>query len=70
MPLPRPRKTEEKEEFVSRCIATMTREESDEFPDRKQRAAICYSQWNRDAEKNGKQPDTGPKKKKSDTAKK
>lgn len=45
MPMPKPKKKEEKQEFVSRCIAGLTREEGDRFPSAKQRAAICYSQW-------------------------
>ncbi len=46
MPMPKPnKKKEKKQEFVSRCIANLTREEQDRFPDSKQRAAICYSQW-------------------------
>ena len=45
MPLPKPEQGEEKQEFVSRCIATLTREEEDKFHSREQRAAVCYSQW-------------------------
>lgn len=45
MPLPRPRKNETKQQFISRCIAEMTLSKSRRFPDRAQRAAICYSQW-------------------------
>ena len=45
MPLPSPRKNETKQEFISRCIAEMTLSESERFPDRAQRAAICYSRW-------------------------
>lgn len=45
MPLPKPRKNESKQDFISRCIETLTKEESDRFPSREQRAAICYSQW-------------------------
>lgn len=45
MPLPKPKKNEQKQKFVSRCIAEMTDEESKRFPSSKQRAAICYSQW-------------------------
>ena len=44
MPLPKPKKNEEKQPFISRCIAKVTKEDADKFPDRKQRAAICYSQ--------------------------
>lgn len=45
MPIPTPQKGEEKQEFVSRCIKFLTEEESERFPTREQRAAICYSQW-------------------------
>lgn len=45
MPLPAPRKNEKKQEFISRCIREMTLDESERFPTRSQRAAICYSQW-------------------------
>ena len=45
MPLPKPRKNEDKQDFISRCIETLTKEESQRFPDKSQRAAICYSQW-------------------------
>lgn len=43
MPLPSPKNKEKKSEFVSRCIGdTQTNKD---FPDQKQRIAICYSQW-------------------------
>ena len=45
MPMPKPGKKEEKQEFVSRCIDKLTKDESERFPSREQRAAICYSQW-------------------------
>lgn len=45
MPLPTPKKGESKEDFVSRCIETLTKEKSNRFPSRAQRAAVCYSQW-------------------------
>lgn len=45
MPMPKPRKYEKKQRFVSRCIADLTRKEEDRFPSVKQRAAICYSEW-------------------------
>lgn len=59
MPLPTPKDTETKEDFVSRCIEIMTKEESDKFPSRAQRAAICYSQWNEYAKEHGKALDHG-----------
>lgn len=47
MPMPKPKKYERKEKFISRCIETLTTEEEERFPKKEQRAAICYSQWNR-----------------------
>lgn len=54
MPMPTPMSYEDKETFVSRCIMELTHEDKDKFPDRKQRAAICYSQWNAYAKEHGK----------------
>ena len=45
MPLPKPEQGESKEAFVSRCIEILTKNESERFPSREQRAAVCYSQW-------------------------
>ena len=45
LPLPEPKKNEQEKDFISRCIEFMTKNESEKFPSRKQRAAICYSQW-------------------------
>jgi hypothetical protein len=43
MPLVKPKNKEKKSEFVSRCIGdTQT---GKDFPDQKQRIAVCYSQW-------------------------
>ena len=53
MPLPSPKPNEKKENFISRCMETVTKEEKDKWPDQKQRAAICYSQWNDYQEKHG-----------------
>lgn len=64
MPIPTPKDSETKEEFVSRCIETLTKDESDKFPSRAQRAAICYSQWNDYAKAHGKPLDDGGKKEK------
>lgn len=45
MPLPKPKNKEKKSEFVSRCIGdTQT---GKDFPDQKQRIAVCYSQWDK-----------------------
>ncbi|MCD7896626.1 MAG: hypothetical protein LUG50_08135 [Planctomycetaceae bacterium] len=45
MPMPKPKKNEDKQEFVSRCIADVTRKDKDKYPSVEQRAAICYSEW-------------------------
>lgn len=45
MPMPKPKPNEAKETFISRCIETLTKYESDKFPSQTQRAAICYSLW-------------------------
>jgi hypothetical protein len=43
MPLPSPQKQEKRSEFVSRCIGDD--QTAKDFPDQKQRIAICYTQW-------------------------
>jgi hypothetical protein len=43
MPIPNPKKSEKQGEFVSRCMGDNTMNK--EFPDQKQRAAVCYSQF-------------------------
>jgi signal peptide peptidase SppA len=43
--MPEPRKGEQKDEFISRCMGDS--ESNKTFPDQKQRAAFCYSQWDR-----------------------
>ena len=45
MPLPSPNKGETKKEFIARCIVEITENESERFPARAQRVAVCYSQW-------------------------
>ena len=45
MPLPNPKKQEKRSEFVSRCIGDD--QTAKDFPDQKQRIAICYSQWDK-----------------------
>lgn len=71
MPMPKPKKSEEKQEFVSRCIAKLTRDEKERFPKASQRAAICYSEWGetpvekeRAAQKAKKKTKAGPARKK------
>lgn len=43
MPLPTPNKGEKQSDFISRCMGNDSM--NSEFPDNKQRAAVCYSQW-------------------------
>ena len=42
MPLPKRKPSEKKDEFITRCVADPKM--VSEFPDAKQRAAICYQQ--------------------------
>lgn len=43
--MPKPRKGEKKQDFISRCMGDD--ESKKTFPNQKQRAAFCYSQWKR-----------------------
>lgn len=43
MPLPKPRKNEAQNEFISRCMASDVIQ--NDFPNQKQRVAVCFSQW-------------------------
>lgn len=45
MPLPSPKGKTSQEKFISSCMANPTMNK--EYPDQKQRAAVCYSQWKR-----------------------
>lgn len=45
MPLVKPKNKEKKSEFVSRCIGDT--QSGKDFPDQKQRIAVCYSQWDK-----------------------
>lgn len=47
MPLPKPEKNQKRDDFVNKCMddTTMLKE----FPDDKQRAAVCYSQFDEKA---------------------
>ena len=47
MPLPKPSKNEKQSEFVSKCMGDNMMNK--DFPDQKQRAAVCYSQFKRKA---------------------
>jgi hypothetical protein len=43
MPIPSPKKSEKQGDFISRCMGDETMNK--EFPDQKQRSAVCYSQF-------------------------
>jgi len=43
MPLPSPRDKETRNNFLKRCVLELG--EKGEFPDMKQRAAVCYQQF-------------------------
>jgi hypothetical protein len=45
MPLPKPRKNEDKDVFMKRCMSDDVMKK--EFPDKDQRLAICYKQAER-----------------------
>lgn len=43
MPIPKPKKGEDQKKFISRCMADAVTNK--EYPDQKQRAAVCFSAW-------------------------
>ena len=43
MPIPNPRGQEQKKNFVGKCMSDSVM--LDEFPEEKQRAAVCFSKW-------------------------
>lgn len=43
MPLPKPRKNEKQDDFISRCMSN--EEAKKDFPDQDQRVAVCHTQW-------------------------
>lgn len=43
MPLPSPNKGESQDKFISRCMGNESAKK--EFPDNKQRTAVCFSKW-------------------------
>lgn len=49
MPMPTPHKGEDEATFVSRCMADEVMNK--DYPDQKQRAAVCYSQARKRDEK-------------------
>ena len=48
MPLPTPREGETETDFVGRCMASEIMQA--EYPDQKQRAAVCHGQWDERSE--------------------
>jgi hypothetical protein len=42
MPIPKPRKDEEKRDFIARCMESL----ANEFPKQAQRYAVCNGSWN------------------------
>jgi len=51
MPLPVPERGENRQKFIQRCMSDDVMKK--EFPEQKQRVAVCYSQW-KIAKKRGK----------------
>jgi len=49
MPIPKPRKNENKNEFISRCMSDTVMKK--EYPNQKQRNAVCFTAWD-DKDKN------------------
>ncbi len=49
MPLPKPRKNEKQDDFISRCMSNETMKK--EYGDNDQRLAICFSQWRKKEKK-------------------
>jgi len=43
MPIPKPKKDESEDDFIERCMGNDTMNE--DYPDNKQRLAVCFSQW-------------------------
>ena len=43
MPLPSPKGKQDKGNFINNCMGSDSMKK--EFPDQKQRAAVCYSKW-------------------------
>lgn len=41
MPIPKPNANESQDDFIGRCMSAM----KDEFPDQKQRTAVCFDAW-------------------------
>jgi len=53
MPIPAPHKKEKKSDFISRCMSNSVMKK--EFPDNKQRLAVCHSAWKKEIQDNVKE---------------
>lgn len=51
MPVPSPNKGEKEADFISRCMGDSAMNK--EYPDNKQRSAVCYSQFKKNEESLG-----------------
>lgn len=49
MPLPTPKKDEEQDDFISRCMSN--KQAREDFPDNDQRLAVCFGRWRDKKEK-------------------
>ena len=55
MPIPKPRKGEKEKDFLARCMSNEAMNK--EYPDNKQRMAICGTQWRKKDKKSEKSMD-------------
>lgn len=62
MPIPSPRKSEDEDSFIERCVGNSSMKK--DFPDQKQRLAVCFDSF-RDNTKHGKDKEKEKKKVKS-----
>jgi hypothetical protein len=56
VPIPVPSKDESKDKFISRCMGNDVM--NSEFPDEKQRFAVCNSKWESKKKKESEQEET------------
>ena len=49
MPLPKPKKNENRDDFINRCMKDEITNR--DFPKQKQRLAVCFSLWNKEHSK-------------------
>lgn len=52
MPIPKPRPTEEREDFINRCMGDDVM--VDDFPNNAQRFAVCASAWREKSDGNSR----------------